>query len=580
MIFYQGISASPGIAVGKAFLYIEDTSVIPRYPITPDEVEGEVSRYQRAVKKAGDEITQIKNDIADDTSDEHRMLESHLLMLYDPIFTDQVSASVGEVLKNVEWVLSDLVTDLVDKLQAAQDSYLRDRISDIHDVTRRVIDHLMYKRKKETLADLTREAIIVTGDLRPSDTVRLNKKLVKAILMDEGGKTSHTAILARSFGIPAVLGLGDITRKVRAYEDIIVDGNKGLVIINPDRETEERYLKELEDQRGREKLFTQLKKRTAKTTDGCRVLLKANIGIPEDTETVLKFRAEGVGLFRSEFLFMDPEIIPSEELQTAAYGQVLEAMGNNPVTIRTLDVGGDKMIRELEHQREKNPLLGWRAIRFCLDRRDLFLTQLRALLRASVNGNLRIMFPMISCEDELDRALEALEEARQDLKSRGLPFNEKIPVGIMIEIPSAALVSDRLAKKADFFSIGTNDLIQYTMAIDRGNEKVAHLYNPFHISILRLIKLVVANAHHEKITVGMCGEMAGTPRAVPLLLALGLDELSMSAVMIPEVKNIIRSISLADCRKLLSEVETLDGATAVETCLDHWLEARIENRTG
>lgn len=580
MVLYQGISASPGIAVGKAFLYLDDTSVIPRYQITPEEVGGEVDRYNRAVKKAAAEIQQLQQQLSDESAEEHRMLESHLLMLYDPIFSEQVSGSVKEVLKNVEWVLNDLITDLVDKLQAAQDSYLRDRISDIHDVTHRVIDHLMYKRKKETLADLTREAVVITGDLRPSDTVRMNRDLVKAIAMDEGGKTSHTAILARSFGIPAVLGLGDITRKVRAYENVIVDGNRGIVIVNPDRETEEKYLSEWEEQKRREVLLGQFHDLTARTRDGHCVTLKANIGVPEDAESVLRYRAEGVGLFRSEFLFMDPEIIPSEEVQTAAYTQVLESIKGFPVTIRTLDVGGDKMIREQEHQREKNPLLGWRAIRFCLDHRELFLVQLRALLRASVAGQLRIMFPMISCETELDRALEVLEEARQDLKSRGLPFREDIPVGIMVEIPSAALVSDRLARKVDFFSIGTNDLIQYTMAIDRGNEKVAHLYNPFHVSNIRLIRMIVENAHKEKISVGMCGEMAGTPRAVPLLLGLGLDELSMSALVIPEVKNIIRSVSLRECRRLVKTVESRDAGTHIEKYLDKWLEARIEHSAG
>ena len=577
MVKYQGISGAPGIARGEAYLYIEDTTIVPKYQISDNDIEEEIARYQRAVKKAADEINDIKKNLNPEAEEEYQMLDSHLLMLYDPIFTEQVFENLRISSKNVEWVLYDQITALVDKLKASQDTYLQERTSDLHDVSRRVIDHLMYKKKKETLADVPKEAIVVTSDLRPSDTVRMNKQFVKGIVMDEGGRTSHTAILARSFGIPAVLGLGNISKKIRAYDTVIVDGSKGMVIVNPDEKTEQEYQDKIIEQKRREKILSQLKKYPCQTKDGHKIILKANIEIPEDADPALNYKAEGIGLFRSEFLFMAPDITPSEELQTAAYTKVLETMKGLPVTIRTLDVGGDKLIKEIENSHEKNPLLGWRAIRFCLDKRDIFKTQLRALLRASTAGNLRIMFPLISCEEELLHALDLLEEAKRELKAEGKPYKEDVPVGIMIEVPSAALASDILAQKADFFSIGTNDLIQYTMAIDRGNEKVAKLYNPYHPAILRLIRLIVDNAHEAGIKVGMCGEMAGSPQSALLLLALGLDELSMNYHSLPEVKEVIRSVEMQELKDLCEAIRKMSTAREINLFLNDWMETRFEN---
>lgn len=572
----RGIAASPGIAIGRVLLYQEEHPQVPQYKISQTNLSEEKKRLSNAVDRASSDIEAIKNSSDQGLEkDEVRLLDTHLMMLQDPSFFESVHKRLEEELLNVEWVLYQTVQQLLDKLGSSSDAYLKERTADIHDVSKRVLNHLL-QRDKENLSNLTEERVLVTHDLMPSDAVAMNKRMVQAIVMDAGGKTSHTAIIARSFEIPAVLGLSTVTRLVQDDEQIIVDGNRGIVIVDPDEETLATYQRILNEWQAHEVQLMRLNALPAETRDGKLIHLKGNIEIPEEVDGVISHGADGIGLYRSEFLFLQPDGLPSEDEQYKAYRHVIEAMKGNPVTIRTLDVGGDKISDHIQAHSEKNPILGWRAIRLCLSETDLFRTQLRALLRASVHGSLRIMFPMISGIQELNHALEVLEEVRGQLRNEDIPFEEHIPVGIMIEVPSAALTSDILARKVDFFSIGTNDLIQYTIAVDRGNERIAYLYEPFHPGVIRLIKMVIDNAHAEGLSVAMCGEMAGDPVATVVLLGLGLDEFSMSSVGIPEVKQIIRSISLAEAEELAGNIMELRSAEDVNRTVQEYMQRRFD----
>ncbi len=571
----RGISASPGIAIGKAFVYAEENFAIPRYYITTEEVEQEVDRFRQAVGAAIEEIEALRHRIEEEMGDEEsKFLGSQVMMLTDEEFLESVDKNIRLNQKNVEWIFLQVVEDLIEKLNASEDEYLRERTLDIHDVSRRVLGHLLY-RDRISLGDLVDEVILITRNLLPSDILAMNRKKVKGIAMDVGGRTSHTAILARSFELPAVLGLFDVSRIARTGEMIIIDGVRGRVILDPDEDTIRKYEGLLRKWQQRELQLQEMNEFTAETTSGRHVLLMANIEVPEEVESVQAHGADGVGLFRSEFLFLQPRRTPSEVEQIRAYSSVLQAMGGKQVTIRTLDLGGDKVIPEMEGLAEKNPILGWRAIRFCLSRTDIFRTQLRALLRSSVHGDLRIMFPMISGIEELDLAMEMLETVKDDLRREGQPFREDLPVGCMIEVPSAAITADVLAKRVKFFSIGTNDLIQYTIAVDRGNEKIAYLYEPFHPGVLRLIRQVIDAGHRAGISVNMCGEMAGDPFATVLLLGMGLDEFSMSAFSIPEVKRIIRSVSMTDAEALVQAALSMSSAREINEHVRCWMEERF-----
>ncbi|MBT3271683.1 MAG: phosphoenolpyruvate--protein phosphotransferase, partial [Spirochaetales bacterium] len=459
--------------------------------------------------------------------------------------------------------------------ESSTDIYLKERSLDIHDVSKRVLNHLLFK-ERVSLSDLEQEVILVTHNLLPSDALALYKGKVKGIAMDAGGKTSHTAILARAFEIPAVLGLSEITQHARSGDEIIIDGNTGTVIVKPDNSTKKKYENTSRVYHEREIELRTLHELPAETRDGKLIQLMANIEVPEETESAIAHGADGIGLYRSEFLFLKPEGLPTEDEQYEAYSRVLSSMNGKVVTIRTLDLGGDKTLAGMQGIDEANPILGWRAIRFCLSQKEIFLNQLRAILRASVHGNLQIMFPMISGLEELEKTIEMLEQAKDQLRKSGIEFNEQIPVGIMIETPSAAMTSDILARNVSFFSIGTNDLIQYTIAVDRGNERIAYLYKPFHPGVLRLIKVVIDHAHHSGIPVSMCGEMAGDPIATVILLGLGLDVFSMSAVTIPEVKKIIRTVSLWDAEELVGTISDMRSVVEIDKYVNNWMHERFD----
>lgn len=571
----KGISASPGIAIGKVFLYMDDSLKIPKYDLPESQISFEITRFEGARKRAEEEIIELKRITEEEQKiDEGKFLDSHLLMLSDPELVDRVNENILTHKKNAEWIVFQVMESYSKKLEAVSDQYLRERVIDFLDISKRILNHLMY-RERFSLADLSEEIVLITHDLLPSDALQMNKRMVRGIAMDAGGKTSHTAILARSFEIPAVLGLSNIIDYVHTGEDIIIDGNRGLVIVEPDREILDQYRKALHVWQKREIDLLTLNELPAETKDGKTIELKANIEVIEEIESVKSHGADGVGLFRSEYLFLQYGGLYSEDRQYEYYARVLKAMKNKPVTIRTIDVGGDKLIPDVGGFDERNPILGWRAVRFCLARPDIFKTQIKALLRASVHGNLRIMFPMISGYEELMSVLALYQEVQEECGKQGIAIKEDVPVGIMIEVPSAALTADILAKKVNFFSVGTNDLIQYTIAVDRGNERIAYLYEPFHPGVIRLIKMIVEGAHAHGIPVGMCGEMAGDVLASVVLLGLGLDEFSMSPFGIPEIKSIIRSVTMTEAEELVGMVMDMRSHEEVEHFLKKWMNERF-----
>ncbi|MBN2051193.1 MAG: phosphoenolpyruvate--protein phosphotransferase [Spirochaetales bacterium] len=576
MIELRGIPSSPGITIGQVFLFLNEKPSVPEYIVPDNALKKEYDRFIKAAEKAEEEIKSLKVSSKKAQLDvESRFLDAHMLILKDPVFLEEVRKRLKEEKKNIEWILYDESEKYIQQLQSLGDPYLRERSFDIHDVSLRVLDHLLF-RERISLADIDEEIVLVSHNLLPSDALAMNKRMIRGIATDVGGKTSHTAILARSFEIPAVLGLKNISRQVLPGMEIIIDGGAGIVILSPDEDTKRRYRQLQKKWEKWEVELLDLNTLRAETRDGKVITMNANIEVPEEVEAVHSHGAEGIGLYRSEFLFLRPEGFSSEEEQFRTYSQVLKEMNGKPVIIRTLDVGGDKIIPNLPDMDERNPILGWRAIRFCLSERGIFETQLRALLRASVHGNLHIMFPMISGVEELNQTLDILKSVKDDLRGKGIPFNEDIPLGSMIEVPSAAMTSDILAKKVDFFSIGTNDLIQYTIAVDRGNEMIAYLYQPFHPGVLRMIKMVIDGAHCNSIPVHMCGEMASDPYAAVILLGLGLDGFSMSSFGIPEIKRIIRSVSLFEAEELVGEAMEMDSYVEIDRFVKGWMNERFD----
>ena len=558
----NGVKASAGIAIGRALLLGSSAFQIPTEEI--GDTAGELDRLQTALDQAKADLREICARVAVEMGEEQAdIFRAHLLVLEDPEMIGMVQQKIADERANAERAMHEVAQDFIRLFEQMENEYMKERAADIRDVSNRVLSHLL-GRPFLSLGELSEEVIIVAHDLTPSDTAQLDRRYVKGFVTDIGGRTSHSAIMARTLEIPAVVGTQQATSLIQASATVIVDGDEGVVICDPNEEELAWYRKKLAEQTRSKARLESLIRQPSVTRDGHRVELAVNIGSPADLPSALANGAEGVGLFRTEFLYMGRDDFPTEEEQFTAYRHVLEQMEGKPVVIRTLDIGGDKHLSYLALPEEMNPFLGHRAIRLCLDNQELFRTQLRALLRASVYGNLKIMFPMIATCEELLQAKGMLAEEKSALQQRGIPVSDDLEVGIMIEIPAAALMADLLADEADFFSIGTNDLIQYTLAADRMNERVAHLYQPYHPAVLRLICRVIQAAHAKGKWVGMCGEMAGDPVAIPILLGMGLDEFSMSAG------------SLLPARQQLLALSREEAASSVETILSMRTAQQVE----
>ncbi|BFH64279.1 phosphoenolpyruvate--protein phosphotransferase [Paenibacillus azoreducens] len=557
----QGIAASPGIAIAKAYVMQEKTFEVTRKQDI--SAEQEMMRLREAIQQSRAELEQIfHNALEEFGEDQAGIFEGHLFVLQDPEWLRSIEEKIAEESVNAEFALDQVTKELIQLFRSMKNAYMRERSIDIQDVSRRVMGHLL-GASGQVDSPLEEPVIVIAHDLTPSDTAGLDVKYVVGIAADIGGRTSHSAIMARSMGIPAVVGLQNITGRINGQTMVIIDGMDGKVIVNPSPEQLAYYEEKRDIYRDKQEGLTKLINEPTIMADGRRVELAANIGTPDDLEGAIRNGAEGIGLFRSEFLYMNRESMPDEEEQFQAYRKVAEGMDGKPVIIRTLDIGGDKELPYLQLPKEQNPFLGYRAIRLCLDRQEMFKTQLRAILRASRYGLVKIMYPMIAALEEFRQANQILAEAKEELSRENIAFHPDIEVGIMIEIPAAALAADALAKEADFFSIGTNDLIQYTMACDRMNERISYLYQPFHPAVLRLIRMVIDAAHRKGKWVGMCGEMAADKMAVPILMGLGLDEISMGASSILPARQLIRQLNYGQMKELADKALELESSEQI-----------------
>ena len=551
MLQLKGIAASQGISFAKAYVFVEPDLTVKEVKI--EDVEAEVKRFEDAIEASKKELTIIKeNALASLGADKAAVFEAHLLILDDPEFMGTVKTDIESKVINAEYAFKETSDMFISMFEAMDNEYMKERAADIRDVSKRILAHLLgVDLPNPSLID--EEVIVIAEDLTPSDTAQLNKKYVKGFATNIGGRTSHSAIMARSLEIPAVVGTSSITEDVKNGDSLILDGLDGVVLVNPDEATTAEYKEKHAKFEAQKAEWAKLVTEKSVTKDGHEVILAANIGTPADLEGVKNNGGEAVGLYRTEFLYMGRDQLPTEDEQFEAYKAVLEGMGDKPVVVRTLDIGGDKELPYLDLPKEMNPFLGFRAIRLCLEEKDLFRTQLRALLRASVYGKLCVMFPMIATVQEFRAAKALFLEEKEKLVAEGVAVSNDIELGIMVEIPSTAVIADIFAKEVDFFSIGTNDLIQYTMAADRMSEKVSYLYQPYNPAILRLVKNVIEASHKEGKWTGMCGEMAGDSLAIPLLLGMGLDEFSMSATSILQARSQIKNLTLDEMKKLVEE---------------------------
>ena len=564
---FRGAGVSPGIAHGMIHVVRDDLGDVARYHIEPAQIGNEIARFESALVQTRVQILEMQQEIAEAIgAKDAAIFDAHLLVVEDRTLIDEVLRRLETERCNVEWAFQEVANNYAETLSKIDDPYLRERALDIQDVTRRIVRNLQGKTPKP-LMSMVGAHILVAHNLTPSDTATMNRQLVLGIATDLGSRTSHTAIIARSLNIPAIVGLHDATQKLESGQRVLLDGYSGVLIVDPTPETLS-YYGEIELKKG---LVTnelrQLRGRTSTTSDGRHIVLSANIELPSDVDAVGENGAEGVGLYRTEFLFVNRDSLPTEEEQYQTYRNVAERVHPNPLIIRTFDLGGDKLaVGAVDVGDELNPFLGWRAIRFCLENIDIFKTQLRAILRAGVVGNVKTMFPMISGLEELRHAKQVFEECRREI---GDAKTAEMEVGAMIEVPSAAISADMLAREVDFFSIGTNDLIQYAIAVDRVNERIAHLYEPTHPAVLRLLKMVADAAHANNIWVGVCGEMAGDVALIPLLLGLGMDELSVGATSVPRVKMAVRNLAIPECQQLVTDVLQLQTSSEIlARCLE------------
>lgn len=566
MEYFEGIAASDGIAIGKAYLLKERLFDVPvKTNITIDQ---EIARFHNAVRKSLSELQEIykktKSRLGDDKA---QIFEAHMLMLQDPSWVNSVVAKIQSEIITAESSLNQVTDEFIAIFESMENEYIRERAADIRDLAQRVMSNLLGIPYQSPF-DITEQVIVIAHDLAPSYTAQLDRNHVLGFATNIGGRTSHSAIVARSMEIPAVVGLQNIIDKVESNFTVIVDGLDGKVIVNPTLEVLAQYERKRLEFIERKAKAALLANELTFTTDGYQVELAANIGTPEELEAVIRNGAEGIGLFRTEFLYMNRQNLPTEEEQFEAYKKVAEGMKGKPVVIRTLDIGGDKELTYLNLPKEMNPFLGYRAIRLCLDKQEIFKTQIRAILRASYYGNVKMMYPMISTLAEVRQANTIVIEIKEELDSLKIPYDRKIEVGIMVEIPASAMIADVFAKEVNFFSIGTNDLIQYTMACDRMNERISYLYQPYHPAVLRLILMVINAAHHENKKVAMCGEMAGDQLAIPILLGLGLDEFSMSPPSILSIRQLIKQLNYKELKELAQEAVLLESQEEIKALIE------------
>jgi phosphotransferase system enzyme I (PtsI) len=573
--FIQGIGASPGIIIGKAYLLERFKVRLPQKQINPEQVEEEVQRFFNAIQESRNQLEEIKEKILDTEVRKHSfILDVHLMILNDEMLLQDTVDTIRKKKVNAEWALDLTLEKLDAAFQAIEDEYLRERRSDLHYVAARIFRNLLGK-KHDDITKIKGKVIIVAHDLSPADTLQINLKYVAGFITDIGGKVSHTAILSRSLGIPAVVGLEVATSLINGGDPLIIDGETGEVVINPTEEVSQSFLERKRRTKSFEREILKYASLPAETRDGVRIRLQANIEMVEEISSAKMHGAEGIGLYRTEILYLNRKDLPTEEEHFQIYRRLVETIYPATATIRTLDIGGDKFLPDYSKNNEMNPALGLRAIRFSMKETDIFKTQLRGILRASAHGKLRILFPMISGMEEIRQAKAILEEVKKGLMKAKIPFDQEIEIGAMIEIPSASVTADLLAREVNFFSIGTNDLIQYALAVDRINEHVSYLYEPLHPAILRIIRGVVQYAHQAGIPVAICGEMAAEPAYALILLGLGLDEFSMNPVSIPRVKKVLRMSRFEETRSLVEQLFQFSTASEIECFVRSWMAKRF-----
>ena len=576
-IILEGIAASPGVAHGTALLYLQKELDVPSYDLPPEAIDSEIERFDQAILQTREEITAVRHKVAASLGEgEARIFDAHLMVLEDSALLDEVNSELRSTNKNVESCYHQISQRYISFFSSMEDEYLKERVTDIQDVSRRLLQNLI-GMNKSNLGELAAHSIIVSEDITPSDTADMDRSKLLGFITDAGGQTSHSVIMARSMRIPAVVGLHNATKTIQSGDQILVDGYDGIVVINPSEERLFKYGKLASERRKLDEIYISVISEPSETKDGSPIGLMSNIEGAHEMEQVIAMRSNGVGLFRTEGIFLRHHGYPPESVQYDEYAAVVAAAGDEPVIIRTLDIGGDKTLGDGGTQ-EDNSFMGFRAIRFCLGNQDIFKTQLRAILRASAKGNVKIMYPMISGVAELRHANQILEEVKVDLRAENMAFNEEIEVGAMVEIPSAAAIIDLLAAEADFFSIGTNDLIQYLMAVDRLNDRVAHLYEPAHPAVLRTLKVIIDEANRLGKPVSVCGEIAGDPIYAGLLLGMGATSLSLTSSMLPELKYFIRNVNITDARALVEEVLKVNDPVAVVKRLEDFRVETIGKR--
>ncbi|MDZ7341519.1 MAG: phosphoenolpyruvate--protein phosphotransferase [candidate division KSB1 bacterium] len=578
MMRLRGIAAAPGIVIGKAFLLTGDVVKVEERQIPPDAVNAEIKKFHRAIELTQKELAEIQAQARQRMGKEGaRIFDAHQLLLNDQVINEETIHKIQYEYKNADFAYYQVLQKFQESLEEVDNEYFVGRLADIKDVKRRLIRNIQGKEPRY-LNGINTPAVIVAPDLTPSDTVLLDRNKVLAFVTDLGGKTSHAAIMARSLEIPSVVGLKEVSSLVQTGDSIIVDGNRGLAIINPTSVELQKYIRLRDEYHEVTKELSRMRDLPSRTLDGKDIELSANLEFAAEISSIITYGARGIGLFRTENLYLTRSEMPDEEEEFEEYYKVAEKVSPYPVIIRTLDIGGDKNPRCLQIPQEDNPFLGWRAIRLCLERIDLFKRQLRAILRASVIGNIKILLPMISCLEEIYQAKAVLEEVKSDLKNQRISFDDTIELGAMIEVPSAAIMAKEIAEEVDFLSIGTNDLIQYTLAVDRGNARVAHLYKRLPPAVLRLVKDIVDAGHEKGVWVGMCGEMAADPLATLILVGLDLDELSVSPAMLPEIKKIIRSTTFEEAQKIALKAIDKKTSEQVETYMRNVMASRLKQK--